>query len=62
VKTFIEYLLEAESKSFAESSNLPSANDSTSPINGSHVDYDFAEKLQRRSHKKSNETISHKSK
>ena len=62
MKTFIEYLAEAEELSLAENSNLPSANDSTSPINGSNIDYHFAEKLQRRPNKKSNETVSNQSK
>ena len=47
MKSFKEYLAEAEIGQVTENSNLPSANDSTSPINGSTVDYHFAEKLRR---------------
>lgn len=62
MKTFKEYLIEAEQLSLAEDSNLPSANDSISPINGRNIDYKFAEKLQRRPFKTSNETVSNQSK
>jgi hypothetical protein len=47
VKTFKHYLAEAE-KLRTENSNLPVANDSTSPISGRTQDPKFAERLQRR--------------
>jgi len=48
MKSFKQYLAEAEMLSQVnENSNLPVANDSTSPINGSKVDYEFANKLRR---------------
>lgn len=64
MKSFKEYLAEAEMFSqVTENSNLPSAVDSTSPINGSKVDYNFAEKLRRNPPKrKPNETVPDKNK
>lgn len=49
MKTFKQYLSETESlRQVAEDSNLPSANDSQSPINGNNIDFSASEKLQRR--------------
>lgn len=48
MKTFKQYLLEAEQQLQTENSNLPAANDSTSPISGRTQDPKFAEQLQRR--------------
>lgn len=48
MKSFKQYLAEAEMFSqVSEDSNLPAANDSTSPISGKNIDYKFAEKLRR---------------
>lgn len=59
MKSFKQYLAEAEMLSqVSEDSNLPAANDSTSPISGKHVDYKFAEKLRRNPpNTKKNETV-----
>jgi len=59
MKSFKEYLTEAEELSqVAENSNMPAAVDSTSPIHGSS-NFADSEKLQRKP-KKQNETVPNK--
>lgn len=49
MKSFKQYLSEAETlRQISEDSNLPSANDSQSPINGNNIDFSVSEKLQRK--------------
>ena len=60
MKTFKHYLAEAE-KLRTENSNLPVANDSTSPISGRQQDTAFTE-LRKRRKIKSNETVQNNSK
>lgn len=56
MKSFKQYLAEAESGQVIEDSNMPSANDSISPIHGG-ADFSWSERLQRKPFKKKNETV-----
>lgn len=59
MKTFIQYLAEAELQhsQVAEDSNMPSAADSASPISGKGIDFSVSEKSSNKKQKKY-ETVS----
>jgi hypothetical protein len=55
MKSFKQYLAEVEMLSRVfEDSNLPAANDSTSPISGKNIDYKFAKESRRKTQIKPN--------